>query len=712
VLIHLQSNKGSLRRRFEYLLNRPEGAVEVLYGNPAQAVLAGELIPRKVKSYDLLITFKESYEELVEKLEEQGVPLEEFVEHLLQLVLPPYPLEDMNVVVVAHKDTGHFHLHISVLNDLYGKGLRWPKTRGEVAYFQALREFIANEYGLELGQKRLLSWRIGEFKAEGLKDEVEFKRSLERFLEAVVGSGIVGSLEELKSLLEEELGVQVELGRGRAVLKGKDFKVFLRGEVFSYEFWREQELEATQGTVSSDRERVEERVRELLSKRLERFQKEFEKHYRKVAERGRGRDRGGEEAEPSTSLLSCLSAGRDSGGSGRVVRDKEELSQSSQREFYLRRGALLSQFRGEDGLGRQRFLLFANRTALKHRYRRQVMERRLPYSPEEIDEVKRIPPEVLLSRLGLEWRRVGDQLVIRAPWREEEEPSVFFRVNEYGHTVFKDFGDDEKKGSVIDFVMALNGMGFVEAVGYLRELMGEPVLPEHPEAKLPSSFSRKSSTVKLTKLSYGPVRSGVLKKFLSERNIRKLPKALKEVKFQLKRADGWTGNFFGLGLQTTGGSWIVRTAMRKGNKRVVVPDGAEHSYALVKGQSSTSPLVVVEGLTDYLAVYQLFGDEADYLVLGGVGNLKRALKEVDFSKYSALYVALDTDRAGREATEELLAGIGGKVERVFVFQGPYKDVGEALQKGELNFHSFQEENSIIERERNHYEEDYDYDFGL
>ena len=80
--------------------------------------------------------------------------------------------------------------------------------------------------------------------------------------------------------------------------------------------------------------------------------------------------------------------------------------------------------------------------------------KRMPFVAEDIDKAKRIDPFTLLRYYRLDYQQVGDQLRIRAPWREESEPSVFIRVNPAtGHLIWKDFGGEQEGGSAIDFVM-------------------------------------------------------------------------------------------------------------------------------------------------------------------------------------------------------------------------------------------------------------------
>ena len=76
MLIHLQPNKSAIKNRIDYLLNgtgqqpKERRKVEVIYGDVARFMLIHSNHNREVKSFNLLITFKETKEQLEEKLME------------------------------------------------------------------------------------------------------------------------------------------------------------------------------------------------------------------------------------------------------------------------------------------------------------------------------------------------------------------------------------------------------------------------------------------------------------------------------------------------------------------------------------------------------------------------------------------------------------------------------------------------------------------
>jgi DNA primase len=90
-------------------------------------------------------------------------------------------------------------------------------------------------------------------------------------------------------------------------------------------------------------------------------------------------------------------------------------------------------------------------------------------SREELYEIKQLPPEKVLSYLGIPYREVnGNQIMALAVWRDESEPSVSIQYRN-GKWLWHDFGTGEG-GDWIDLYRRLYGSDFKEAVSTLREL--------------------------------------------------------------------------------------------------------------------------------------------------------------------------------------------------------------------------------------------------
>jgi len=746
VLINLQPYKSDVRARVQYLLygleDRPRNPDDVLvFGNVGSFVASGETISRKVKAFNYLVSFKEDYKTVLSKVGD----LHSFVDELLEWLIP-YDREDYEVLVVGHRDTDNFHLHITVLNRNLqtGKALYIPQTRSEVNYYQELRKFLAAKYGLELGKKRLVKHYIGDL--IGGKQLGKIRDLIAERLAELVSDGYAYSREDIIELLKD-LGFEiVDVWRSGVRIRKNGEELTLIGGLFDErEFQelrrelRERKRVSTVPNLSPEQFRhLERSIRKLSEKRRKSVYARVERELRQAGQRGSKRDRNQDRTSfrdreektelaqavaPSPSSLSSLSHGSSDRRSGSSLQQERKRDLSfpisetvreptparttgvQWRKVVMQKLLDLPTSREMDSDSGRPLLHTPEPPTDTATTKEMIMaERRFPFTSEEIEKAKEIDPYTLLSYYGLDYERVGDQLRVKAPWRDETEPSVFIKVNpSTGHLIWKDFGGDQDGGSAIDFVMKASNLSFVEAVSLLLEIQGNPVLPEHPEEKLPSSFSRKSLpkgyTHKVLKVK-DRVDHTALTSLLRRKGLDpvKLPEWIKELHWEVEREDGYRGRFFGLALQTTGGSWIVRTALDKRPKTVVQEEKTHHSFAFCparKGEKGKT-LVVVEGITDYIAFWQYLQefenrDDFDFVVLGGTGTVQDFIESGLWLDYDEVMLGLDLDEAGEKARDKIVSalrelnykGVISSLSRSLSKFG--KDINEIVRKSDLKF---------------------------
>ena len=280
----------------------------------------------------------------------------------------------------------------------------------------------------------------------------------------------------------------------------------------------------------------------------------------------------------------------------------------------------------------------------------------------ELHRIKTIPPEVILSDLGIPFVKRPSYIEAPAVWRGEKRPSVSIQQNDFGEWLWHDFGSD-KGGSWIDLVMVLYGWDYVTAVKFLREkYLG------NSEIQTPRIIpkSQRVSTVKI--LEVKEVSHPALKKYLKERKIEKIPEWLRELHWEVKGK-----RFFGVGTRTITGSWTVRNRLGKWNLRE--SSNQRHSYSLI--EKGSPYLAVFEGLFDALTWEQLEMKETDILILNSVSNLDRVLEV--FRKYEVLILGLDNDDSGNLARRRIESQYSEKGLSLWLSA---EDLNEAFRKGE------------------------------
>jgi len=694
VNIYLARVNSSLRDRFDYLLGRDRdpSQVHVVLGSPA---LQERLEPeRKTKAYSFLITFRESREEFLEKLKQAGLSEAEFAERLVRDLLPEYDLDQLSVSVVAHSDTGHYHYHITVLNEdlSTGKALRISGGATRKKYQSLLGQYYRIRFGFDRGQYRLRSeGRPLVAKVKGIvaqrgrlkqADRESVKEELTALAAELYASGVVRNRDELIGWIERELGWELKR-RGDTYLSFETpaGRIRLRGGVWDANF------RGVEGPSPSQ----EERIARADPSRVERIRAELEYLGQQLAEaskirraKGSPSNRASPEAgneqvsEVDREVELGVDDGRLSGGLWVGLDDEQE--QASDRPEGPSMGSDLR------GVGEGRSLHRPGAERASWRSRTEITDRlREAYAAwegrrkQELELVKQLPPELVLNKLGLEWKWVGSQIMCLASWRGERRPSVSIQQRpDTKHWVWRDHGVPEGEfgagGTWIDLVQVARGLSYVEAVRELRGWMREVWGADFDLLSLSSSEPRK----RLKVIRVESVSHPALRHYLRKRGIRlsNLPFWLKEVHWKvLNEETGELKHYFGLGVQNVNGGWLVRNPFWKG---VVGPGGP--AIAGENNDDERKALTVVEGIFDALAVRQA-GVGRDFLILGGGSNIAAGLKLIEELKPRKLVLALDRDRAGLDTERALLGALPDGVEVLRLDIGPYKDPAEALTAG-------------------------------
>lgn len=273
------------------------------------------------------------------------------------------------------------------------------------------------------------------------------------------------------------------------------------------------------------------------------------------------------------------------------------------------------------------------------------------------DEIKKsVSINELLDRFGISHPDKSDYK-ISTPWRKDSDPSLHIFIGRDKAWKWYDFGTGEH-GSVIDAYMRLTGQtDFKEAV---KEMKNGFVFPSKPIFSTNQEpITRKKKIIVDKVLPY--VASQPLHNHL--RIERRFPMALynewiSEIHFHLDN-DSHEGNSiksrFGFGITCNDGQdWNIRTCFRSGNNKWTSGAGITIIY------NGFARLVILEGMTDFLAFVGLFPEvQADFLILNSVENRQKALEYLNnmIWPYVSVGLVLDNDKAGKQATEDLLKGL-------------------------------------------------------
>ena len=244
-----------------------------------------------------------------------------------------------------------------------------------------------------------------------------------------------------------------------------------------------------------------------------------------------------------------------------------------------------------------------------------------------------------LDYLGKPAKKVAHGYLYHAPWREDTHPSLSVTDNGRG---WHDLATGEH-GSVIDLVM--------------RCLITNDVrlACEEIERQDPSSFSFSQSVFEeseekkkesgFTKFEIEKLQSKGLFAYLHSRKVNTdiAKQFLQEAHYSFRDGDSY---LYALAYANDKGGYELRSSFYKGSTS---PKGIT-THWLIDG----APVVVFEGFFDMLSFATLCGGvKHNYIVLNSIVNKEAAL-EVLKNLSNQVYLCLDNDRGGDDATSWFL----------------------------------------------------------
>ncbi len=285
-------------------------------------------------------------------------------------------------------------------------------------------------------------------------------------------------------------------------------------------------------------------------------------------------------------------------------------------------------------------------------------------SKEALEEIKRIPPEKILSRLGIPYKQAGNRIMAQAIWRGEKNPSVSIQFKD-GKWLWCDLGTKEG-GDWIDLYRRITGSDFKEAVSTLMELSNVAYTPNISTREPNLGKKRKTSTLSPVRTEFEEIEKIPLRElqeppkdlaeYLERKGFMPYWEQIKEIPelYYLRYRRG-KKEYSGLATKTVTGSWIIKTKVTKEGKEVSKTYVSKEPSGLSLWRRDPSKVIVVEGFTDAmaLAINPNFKDHS-ILILNGLGNLEKAIEMLKVLSPSKLYIALDLDEKGIEGRRKLV----------------------------------------------------------
>ena len=261
---------------------------------------------------------------------------------------------------------------------------------------------------------------------------------------------------------------------------------------------------------------------------------------------------------------------------------------------------------------------------------------------EQIQELKQISIIGFLRYRGIIPIKIsGNEYWYLSLLRNENTASLSVNLTK---NVFKDFGDDSSKGSIIDLVMMLDKISFPDACKVLEGYDGKR---EKEGGENSFSLSRQTSKSKIQDYQITAVKDLQHPALISYVESRKISfqnafKYLHEIHYTNAK-----GKFFGVGYQNECGGYVVRSKIMK--HPINVGNTGIKTFAVPNSKN----VAVFEGMFDFLSACEFYKGcpTMTAIILNSTSNLKLALPSI--SQYEKVFCYLDNDDAGFKALDKL-----------------------------------------------------------
>jgi hypothetical protein len=306
-------------------------------------------------------------------------------------------------------------------------------------------------------------------------------------------------------------------------------------------------------------------------------------------------------------------------------------------------------------------------------------------------QAKAIGMDKLLAALGFQpaFQKPNGELWYKSPWRpNEEEPSFHLTPSRRG---WKDFGNGERGGNILDFVMLYYSLGnnLSAALSKLDDIMGpQPVLftqgrpatprPAPTPARTPQSEppaeARSRSDLKITKVQV--IAHPALIGYLNTRGItgQFARQHLKEIHFTQHGK-----NYFALGFENDQGGYELRNPYYQGS----TPPKDITSIELARIGFNEESITVFEGFFDYLSalVTHTITAQTPAIVLNTAAMKERAKTAILKSRPASVHLYLDHDDTGIALVKYFQQALPGLqvIDKSGLYDG-YKDFNKMLEE--------------------------------
>jgi 5S rRNA maturation endonuclease (ribonuclease M5) len=633
--------------------------VEILDGDPQ---LLQELAPKlstTQKGIPILISFKESKEELERKLRKRGKTIYDLYAELKELLFAGYEKNEVICSAIAHSDTDNFHIHLYVLNSFAGMDKTIKLHYGKRArHLRVIEEYINLKYGIEAPKRDIavsytrkeeLLRRLGKAKSYS---RTALKEELNALIFELVAMGELRDARDIRDFIEHELGGKVRRhGKNYMTVEIAGVRIRLRGGIYDANFRGAYKTAGEiQARAEKDTQRRIEKLKKELIRYIRRRTQDIQKRYGKDRQELIARDReyDGRTQNRGTDRKMEIRTHRHS------HRHSDRHSDRSDRNKHTEANTRI--LAGDTGKGRRDLHSPRPKTMIDAMYEEVKSMRKEAERLKDTIDLKRLMSFLQIPFYYSETER-GEYILASVPWREDKNPS-FIAHRKNGRWLWYDLARREG-GSVIDFVAkffsATKGryIAFKEVLRYLMEK--ERMIQKTQIAGM--ELERNRDTTQRIELVDDPE---MLKKVMKIWGLKRIPPWVnlgKRIYVKHKIRMNKDGEPEGYEIKAEDPMPVLVFGNRRFPLywRAIFPERTQKGWISTNKpihiQGSGKRLYVVEGFTDAMAIYQI-DPKADIYVLGTVENARKVSADL-LRQFPEVYVATDNDTAGERVYEQL-----------------------------------------------------------
>ncbi len=237
----------------------------------------------------------------------------------------------------------------------------------------------------------------------------------------------------------------------------------------------------------------------------------------------------------------------------------------------------------------------------------------------------------------------GSEYLYHSPLRQDSTPS--FSVNP-AMNIFNDFGRDTDNGSVIDLVMKVEKVSFPDACQILETMDSKKEKEGVETLSLSCRQTPNCGGISYEVTENRDLQHPALIRYVESRKIsfQNAFTFLREIHYTNSK-----GKFFGVGYQTDGGGYVVRSEIMK---KPINLGKTDIKTFVVPNSKAVS---VFEGMFDFLSAIEFYKSKprCTAIILNSLSNLSKAMPLLEQAEKIYTYLDLDANHAGQNATQKL-----------------------------------------------------------